>query len=60
MSTSAAPPLHDPEFHAGDPFPDFRHLRAHSPVLWCATPGFWALTRHEEIVAVSRDPATFC
>jgi cytochrome P450 len=60
MSTPAAPPLHDPEFHAGDPFPDFRHLRTQSPVLWCATPGFWALTRHEEIVAVSRDPATFC
>jgi cytochrome P450 len=52
--------LHAPEFHAGDPFPDFRRLRAESPVHWHPTPGFWALTRLDDIVAVSRDPATFC
>src|SRR5215470_16253745 len=55
-----APPLHDPEFHAGDPFPAFRRLRADAPIHWQETPGFWALTRHEDVVAVSRDPATFC
>ena len=54
------PPLHDPAFHAGDPFPAFRRLRAEAPVHWHETPGFWALTRHEDVVAVSRDPATFC
>jgi cytochrome P450 len=54
------PPLHDPQFHAGDPFPTFRRLRAEAPVYWHPTPGFWALTRHEDVVAVSRDPATFC
>jgi cytochrome P450 len=54
------PPLHDPHFHAGDPFPDFRRLRGEAPVYWHPTPGFWALTRHEDVVAVSRDPATFC
>src|SRR5262249_8982578 len=54
------PPLHDPAFHAGDPFPAFRRLRAESPVHWHDTPGFWALTRHEDVLAVSRDPATFC
>ena len=55
-----APPLHDPQFHAGDPFPAFRCLRAEAPIYWHPTPGFWALTRHEDVVAVSRDPATFC
>jgi cytochrome P450 len=55
-----APPLHDPEFHSGDPFPAFQRLRAEAPVHWHPTPGFWALTRHEDVVAVSRDPATFC
>jgi cytochrome P450 len=55
-----APPLHDPEFHSGDPFPAFRRLRAEAPVHWHPTPGFWAVTRHEDVVAVSRDPATFC
>ena len=54
------PPLHDPQFLAGDPFPAFRRLRAEAPVHWHPTPGFWALTRHEDVVAVSRDPATFC
>ena len=54
------PPLHDPAFHAGDPFPAFRRLRAESPVHWHDTPGFWAVTRHEDVLGVSRDPATFC
>jgi cytochrome P450 len=54
------PPLHDPQFLAGDPFPVLRRLRAESPVHWHPTPGFWALTRHEDIVTVSRDPETFC
>ena len=60
MSTPFAPPLHDPEFHAGDPFPAFRRLRAEAPVHWHDTPGFWAMTRHDDVMAVSRDPATFC
>ncbi|HUM00393.1 MAG TPA: cytochrome P450 [Mycobacterium sp.] len=56
----SSPPLHDPQFHAGDPFPAYRALRAQAPVHWHPTPGFWALTRHEDVLAVSRDPATFC
>jgi cytochrome P450 len=60
VATPFAPPLHDPAFHAGDPFPVFRRLRVESPVHWHDTPGFWALTRHEDVLAVSRDPATFC
>ncbi len=55
-----APPLHEPQFHADDPFPAFRRLREEAPVYWHAPPGFWTLTRHEDVVAVSRDPATFC
>jgi len=53
-------PLHDPGFHAGDPFPGFRRLRAESPVHWHHTPGFWALSRLDDVQGVSRDPATFC
>jgi cytochrome P450 len=54
------PALHDPEFLAGDPFPALRRLRAEAPIYWHPTPGFWALSRHEDVVAASRDPATFC
>ncbi len=57
---SVALPLHDPRFLAGDPFPALRRLRAEAPVHWHPTPGFWALTRHEDVLAVSRDPAAFC
>ncbi len=55
-----APPFDDPRFHAGDPLDVFRRLRAEAPVYWHPTPGYWVLTRHEDVVAVSRDPATFC
>jgi len=54
------PPLHDPLFLAGDPFPALRRLRAAAPIYWHEPPGFWALSRHEDVLAVSRDPATFC
>jgi cytochrome P450 len=60
VATPFAPPLHDPAFYAADPFPAFQRLRAEFPVHWHDTPGFWALTRHEDVLAVSRDPATFC
>jgi len=56
----ALPPLQDPHFHAGDPFPVFRRLRAEMPISWHPTPGVWALARHEDVVAVSRDAVTFC
>ncbi|MBM4265988.1 MAG: cytochrome P450 [Deltaproteobacteria bacterium] len=47
----------------------FAKLRAERPVSWHAEfevppyprgPGFWALTRYEDILRVSRDPETFC
>jgi cytochrome P450 len=53
-------PLNDPAFYASDPFDTFRRLRDESPVHRCAASGFYALTRHEDVLAVSRDPATFC
>jgi cytochrome P450 len=53
-------PLNDPAFYASDPFDTYRRLRDESPVHWCAAGGFFALTRHENVLAVSRDPATFC
>jgi len=55
-----SPPLHEPALHAGDPFPVYRRLRESPSLHWSPTPGFWAVSRHEDVVAVSRDPATFC
>ena len=55
-----SPPLDDPAFWAGDPEPDLARLRAESPVHWYEPGKFWALTRHADVLAVSRDPELFC
>jgi cytochrome P450 len=52
--------LADPDtFVAGVPYERFRRLRADQPVAWTPEPaphkGFWSVTRHADIVAVSRD-----
>ncbi|MFF8940347.1 cytochrome P450 [Streptomyces paradoxus] len=55
--------LIDPSFHASDaPHEVWRELRTHSPVHWhepTRYPGFWSLTRYEDIRAVSRDARVF-
>jgi cytochrome P450 len=53
-------PLIDDKFYAGDPFPQYARLRRDAPVAWNATPGFWAVSRWDEVMAVSTDPKTFC
>ena len=53
----------DPEFWAEDPFPYLARLRSEAPLGWCAepdVPSFWAVTKHEDVLRISRDPATFC
>jgi len=54
-------PLHDPVFWAGDPYPAFAQLRAQDPVHRYEGPAgeLWALARHADVQAVSKDPATF-
>jgi cytochrome P450 len=53
-------PISDPATYAGDPFPLYERLRVEAPVAWHEDPGFWVLTRHADVLAVSRDPVTFC
>ncbi|MEU6667439.1 cytochrome P450 [Streptomyces sp. NPDC046727] len=68
MPTESAeqPPLInlvDPELYAkGDPFVQWRWLRAHQPVYWhepTEYPGFWVLTRYDDIRTAYRDAAGF-
>ena len=56
--------LADPDaFAAGPPWPAFAALRRDAPVAWTPEPapnsGFWSVTRHADVVAVSRDWSTF-
>ncbi len=55
--------LKDPDlYQSGSPHDVFTWLRANDPVHWnpeADGPGFWAVTRHADILAVSGDPAAF-
>lgn len=56
--------IFDPDIYvAGVPHDAFRVLRAEQPVSFQAEPpdgtGFWAITKYEDVVAISKDPGTF-
>ncbi|MGH7821497.1 MAG: cytochrome P450, partial [Candidatus Binatia bacterium] len=56
--------LGDPEsFRDGPPHATFRRLRAEAPICFfpgrAGEPGFWAVTRHADVRAVSLDQRTF-
>ena len=49
-------------YQSGDAHAVFRYLREHAPVFFQrqrSGPGFWAVTRYDDVRRVSRDPATF-
>ena len=58
--TALTAPLLDPSVYAGDPFPLYARLRAEAPVARNDTLGLWMVSRHADVVAVSRDPETYC
>jgi linalool 8-monooxygenase len=63
MATIIAPDLKDPSlYEAGVPWDAFEELRRSDPVHWNPErdgAGFWAVMRHADIVAVSRQPLLF-
>src|SRR5215472_4718956 len=61
--------LTDPDLYAQRlPQEELAELRRAAPIWWNPQPtdigfnddGFWAVTRHRDVVAVSRDSETFC
>ncbi|MER0449163.1 cytochrome P450 [Streptomyces sp. Edi4] len=66
---AAAPDVFDPRRYAtGPPYAAYRELRDHRSVSWQAEPavlgwpagpGFWAVTRHADVVGVLKDAGTF-
>jgi cholest-4-en-3-one 26-monooxygenase len=49
-------------FVRGVPYEIFAELRKNAPVAWCVGEdgaGFWSVTRHADVSAVSRDPKRF-
>lgn len=51
--------LLDHALYEGDPQPVYAWLRANEPVYWDETNGLWGVSRHADIVAISRDPERF-
>jgi cytochrome P450 len=47
------------EFH-DDPYPTYRRLRDDAPAYCNERLGFWALSRHDDVLAALHDPATYC
>ena len=52
--------LLDGHFYASDPHRHFRWMREQAPVYWDAAGAVWGVARHEDIMAISKDPETFC
>ena len=52
--------LLDGQFYAADPWPRFAWMRQHAPVFRDEANGLWAVSRHADVMAVSKSPDTFC
>ncbi len=51
--------LLDRALYEGDPQETYAWLRSHAPVYRDETNGIWGISRHEDIVRISRDPEGF-
>jgi cytochrome P450 len=52
--------LTDPELYSTDPHPLYERLRKEAPIAWNDELGFWAVSRHAEVVAAESDARTYC
>ncbi len=50
----------DPNWYVPDPHVDYKRLRDEAPLYWDAKNELWAVTRHEDVLAISRDATRFC
>src|SRR5262249_10770467 len=49
-------PLTEPAF-LEDPYPVYRRMRQRDPVYWSDALGHWVLTRYDDVLAATRNPA---
>jgi cytochrome P450 family 142 subfamily A polypeptide 1 len=52
--------LLDGHFYTAEPHRHFQWMREHAPVYWDAAGTVWGIALHEDIMAISKDPETFC
>jgi cytochrome P450 len=58
--TRLAARLTDPELYATDPYPLYKQLREQAPIAWNEERGFWAVSRHADVVTAETEAPTFC
>jgi cytochrome P450 len=58
--TDLAARLTDPELYKTDPYALYARLRKEAPVAWNEERGFWAVSRHADVIAAESDPRTYC
>jgi cholest-4-en-3-one 26-monooxygenase len=52
--------LLDGDLYAGDPDPTYAWLRRHAPVYRDEVNHLWGISRYHDVVAIEKDPGTFC
>jgi cytochrome P450 len=52
--------LTDPELYKSDPHPLYARLRKDAPIAWNDQLGFWAISRHADVVTAESDAKTYC
>jgi cytochrome P450 family 142 subfamily A polypeptide 1 len=52
--------LLDGDLYAADPDPTYAWLRRHAPAYRDEVNRLWGVSRYDDIVAIEKDPATFC
>jgi cytochrome P450 family 142 subfamily A polypeptide 1 len=52
--------LLDGRFYAGDPHRCFDWMRANAPAYWDGTSQLWGITRHADVMELSKRPEVFC
>jgi len=52
--------LTDPDLYVSGPHELYKRLRAEAPMAWNEERGFWAASRHADVVTAETDPATYC
>lgn len=52
--------LLDGHFYAGDPHPHFTWMRENAPVYWDETANVWGISRHADVMAISKRSDLFC
>ena len=48
------------DFYAQVPLEQYAWMRENAPVYWDEAAGIWGVNLHADVMAVSKDPATFC